>query len=344
NGAGKTTAMRTILGLSTPDAGEVRWNGKPIGRDERLRFGYLPEERGLYPKMAVAEQLVYLARLHGAAPAAAKAATEQWLERLGVADRAGARLDTLSLGNQQRVQLAAALVHDPELLILDEPFSGLDPVAVETLAGVLGERAAAGVGVLFSSHQLDLVEDLCEAVTIIHRGSAVVTGAVSDLQAGGPPRLDVEVDGQDGGAWARGLPGAQVEAVEGARVRLVLDAGAEPQAVLRAAMAAGPVREFAVVRRRLSEVFRDAVNGTAPARAEAGRGGPSASWRDGRSASSSSPRRSASPPLSSWPPSSPSSSCRPLRRTIPSPSGWGWWEPCRRPGATRSWRPAGWRM
>ena len=140
NGAGKSTAIKMVFGLLRPDAGEVRWQGRPAGGAERARFGYLPEERGLYPRMKVRDQLVYLGRLHGMGAAEAAASTERWLERLGVAERAGDRADTLSLGNQQRVQLAAALVHDPELLVLDEPFSGLDPLAVDALAGVLAER------------------------------------------------------------------------------------------------------------------------------------------------------------------------------------------------------------
>ena len=142
NGAEKTTTMRTILGLSKPDAGAVRWRGAPVGPDERLRFGYMPEERGLYPKMKVREHITYLAGLHGLSSAEASSATDGWLERLGLDQRRDDNVDTLSQGNQQRVQLAAAVVHEPELLVLDEPFSGLDPVAVDTLADVLWVRSA----------------------------------------------------------------------------------------------------------------------------------------------------------------------------------------------------------
>jgi len=261
NGAGKTTAMRTILGLSVPDRGAVRWRGAGIGEEERKRFGYLPEERGLYPKMAVGEQLVYFGRLHGLSAPAAGAAATRWLERLGVAQHSAARLDTLSLGNQQRVQLAAALVHEPELLVLDEPFSGLDPVAVETLGQVLADQAAAGVGVLFSSHQLDLVEHLCHSVAIINLGRLVALGPVAELAASGPQRLVVEVEGDQTGGWARSLVGARVEEIKAGQVRLVLDEGMDTQAVLRAAQGAGPVRRFGVYHRRLSEVFREAVSG-----------------------------------------------------------------------------------
>ena len=163
NGAGKTTAMRIVLGVLEPDAGEVRWQGHLTGADDRRRFGYMPEERGLYPKMRVVDQLVYLARLRGVERAEAEAAARGWLDVLGLLTRAGDRVESLSLGNQQRVQLAAALVHDPELLVLDEPFSGLDPVGVDALATVLRSRVDEGAAVVFSSHQLDLVERLCAA-------------------------------------------------------------------------------------------------------------------------------------------------------------------------------------
>jgi ABC-2 type transport system ATP-binding protein len=166
NGAGKTTAMRAVLGVTRLDGGEVRWDGRPVGRAVRRRTGYLPEERGLYPKMLVAEHLVYLGRLHGLAAADARRRTEQLLGELGLEDRADTEVESLSLGNQQRVQLAAALVHDPELLVLDEPFSGLDPIAVNTMSAMLRRRAEAGAAVVFSSHQLDLVEDLCGTVAV----------------------------------------------------------------------------------------------------------------------------------------------------------------------------------
>ncbi|MDQ3570368.1 MAG: ATP-binding cassette domain-containing protein [Actinomycetota bacterium] len=264
NGAGKTTTLRTVLGLSQPDAGTVRWQGQLVGPEERLAFGYMPEERGLYPRMRVDEHLVYLGRLHGLSAADASSAANGWLDRLGLGERRHARVDTLSQGNQQRVQLAAAVVHEPELLVLDEPFSGLDPVAVDTLSEVLAEKAAAGAGVLFSSHQLDLVEDLCQSVAIIHRGRLVTAGTVDDLATRGFNRLAVEVGGDTTGAWARSLAGVRVLEGEGARLRLVLEDGIDPQLVLDAARRAGPVTHFGFERRRLSEVFRQAVEGTRP--------------------------------------------------------------------------------
>jgi ABC-2 type transport system ATP-binding protein len=183
NGAGKTTAMRIILGVLAPDAGEVRWRDGAVSVDVRRRFGYMPEERGLYPKMRVRPQLTYLAALHGVS--APEAAADRWIERLGLSERADERVEALSLGNQQRVQLAAALVHEPELLVLDEPFSGLDPVGVDVLSGVLAEYAATGVPVVFSSHQLELVERLCEAVAIIKDGRLVASGTVDELRGPG---------------------------------------------------------------------------------------------------------------------------------------------------------------
>ncbi len=259
NGAGKTTTMRAVFGLTDLDAGTVRWNGAPVGQAERRRFGYMPEERGLYPAMLVGEQLEYLGRLHGMSGRDAEVATRTWLERLGVADRADGKVDALSHGNQQRVQLAAALVHGPELLILDEPLAGLDPTGIDAIGDVLVEQARTGCCVLFSSHQLDQVENLCEAVTIIDHGRLVVSGRVDDLATSGPRRLVVRVDGDRDAAWARGIAGITVSEVNGGAARLVLDDALDSESVLQAAMGAGRVTEFVIQRRRLSEVFREAL-------------------------------------------------------------------------------------
>jgi ABC-2 type transport system ATP-binding protein len=259
NGAGKTTTMRAIFGLTDLDAGIVRWNGSTIGQSERRRFGYMPEERGLYPGMLVGEQVEYLGRLHGLSPHDAAASTRSWLERLDIADRAESKVEALSHGNQQRVQLAAALVHDPEVLVLDEPLSGLDPTGIDAIGQVLVDEARAGCCVLFSSHQLDLVEDLCEQVTIIDHGRLVVSGTVDELAEGGTRRLVVRVDGDREAAWAHGLSGVTVSQVSGGEARLVLADGVDSDQVLRAAMAAGRVTQFSFERRRLSEVFREAV-------------------------------------------------------------------------------------
>jgi len=259
NGAGKTTTMRAVFALTDLDAGMVRWDGAPVGEAERRRFGYMPEERGLYPSMLVGEQLEYLGRLHGMSAADARTGATTWLERLGIADRTGDKVDALSHGNQQRVQLAAALLHGPELLVLDEPLAGLDPTGIDAIAGVLAEQARSGCCVLFSSHQLDQVEDLCESVTIIDHGRLVVTGTVDDLATSGPRRLVVRVEGDREAAWALGLAGVAISEVYGGAARLVLDPSVDSESVLRTAMAAGRVTEFVFQRRRLSEVFREAL-------------------------------------------------------------------------------------
>ena len=223
------------------------------------RAGHKPQERGLYPKMRVRDQLEYFARLHGLSTAEAGNAADYWIERLGVAERAGDRVEQLSLGNQQRVQLAAALVHNPEVLVLDEPFSGLDPVGVDVLAEVLADRAADGIPVIFSSHQLELVERLCEAVAIINRGRLVVSGSVEELRSrGGERRWQVEVAGA-ATDWAASLK--EVTVVEKTNGRVVLAVEGDEQRVLDAARAAGRVVHFSAVQPSLAQLFRQAVQG-----------------------------------------------------------------------------------
>jgi ABC-2 type transport system ATP-binding protein len=258
NGAGKTTTMRIVLGVLLADAGEVLWAGKPIDFEIRRRIGYMPEERGLYPKMHAGEQVAYLAQLHGLTQAAATASANRWLERFDLKQRAKDDVQKLSHGNQQRVQLAAALVFDPIMLILDEPFAGLDPEAVDSMSEVLHERAAAGIPVVFSSHQLDLVERLCDRVAIIQKGHLVTCGSVVELRGQGPTRLwvDAPVAPKD---WAAGLPGVQVVQSDGTRVLLQLDESADDQAVLRMALATGPVREFRRDVPSLLDIFREAM-------------------------------------------------------------------------------------
>lgn len=257
NGAGKTTTMRIIMGVLSADSGEVRWKGKPIGLEERRRFGYMPEERGLYPKMKVLEQLVYLAELHGLRAASARKASMQWLERMGLAERAKDDVQRLSRGNQQRVQLAAALSYDPELLILDEPFAGLDPMAVDVMSEVLRERSKSGIPVIFSSHQLDIVEELCDRIGIIQSGAMIAQGTVDELRQGGPRRY--WVDGVNDG-WTRAVPGLTVVKQNDHQTLVELRDGIDDQAVLRAALAAGPVHEFRRDLPRLSELFREVVS------------------------------------------------------------------------------------
>ena len=263
NGAGKTTTMRCVFGLARPDRGEVRWAGRTVDREARLRFGYMPEQRGLYPRMRVGEQVSYFAQQHGMGGRDADAATGRWLERMGLGDRSKSKLEELSHGNQQRVQLAVALAHDPELLILDEPFSGLDPIGTATMSDVIHERAAAGVCVLFSSHQLDLVEDVCEDVVIIARGRIVAAGPIDELKArSGRRHLDVEVVG-GGDRWIDGDGSVTVLDRDGDRVKLLVDASVDLDRLLARARETGEIRRFAYGPPKLSELFMEAV--TAPA-------------------------------------------------------------------------------
>ncbi len=257
NGAGKTTTMRIVLGVLSADAGTVTMDGQPIDGTTRRTFGYMPEERGLYPKMKVAEQLAYLARLRGFDTAEADARARSLLARLDLSERADDKLEALSLGNQQRAQVAAALVHDPGFLMLDEPFSGLDPIAVETVQGVLREQAAKGAPVLFSSHQLDVVERLCDDVVIIAGGRIVAAGEREELRAAYTrPRYALRT-GADLG-WVRDVPGVSLLELAGGEVLFESDE-ATAQRVLTDALSRGTVHEFAPVRPRLAEIFREVL-------------------------------------------------------------------------------------
>ena len=259
NGAGKTTAMRTIFGLVRPDAGQITWDGEEITTDLRRRFGYMPEQRGLYPKMKAHSQLVYLARLRGIGSHEAAASADRWLERFGLTDRRLDRVEALSHGNQQRVQLAAALVHDPDLLVLDEPFSGLDPIAAETMADILREQAGLGKAVVFSSHQLDLVEDLCEEVAIINEGRIVVDGNVRALKDAAPIRhLELELDG-DAGGLLDALEGVREVEVDGNVRTVIVDAETDVRGLLARAEGVGRLRHFTYTTPSLSDLFREAV-------------------------------------------------------------------------------------
>jgi ABC-2 type transport system ATP-binding protein len=257
NGAGKTTTMRIILGVLAAQGGTVTWQGAPVTQSVRQRFGYMPEERGLYPKMKVAEQIAWLGELHGLDRARSRRDTARLLEQLELAERADDKLEELSLGNQQRAQIAAALVHEPDVLILDEPFSGLDPIAVDTVLGVLRERAAGGVPVLFSSHQLAVVERLCDDLVIIAGGAIAAAGDRDELRAKhGPPRFELVVDSDAG--WLRDHPGIRVIDVDGSRAVFDL-AGRSDQDVLREALRRGDVRSFTPVVPSLDAIFKEVV-------------------------------------------------------------------------------------
>lgn len=255
NGAGKTSTMRIIMGVLAPDAGHVTWQGRRLNLTLRRQFGYMPEERGLYARMRVREQVMYFGRLRGLSTRQARHAADKWLAELGLAERSNDEVGALSLGNQQRVQLAVALVHDPHLLVLDEPFSGLDPLAVDLLADVLAQRCAAGVPVIFSSHQLELVERLCDSVGIISAGRIVATGAVDELRNSHGQTVALVVEGAAAG-WQDTLPGQVISPADGDRVLVRTE---DDQAVLQAAMRAGRVVEFKPHQPSLTEIFREAV-------------------------------------------------------------------------------------
>ena len=261
NGAGKSTTMRIAMGVLAADSGEVRVGDQPMDDSIRRLIGYMPEERGLYPKASCESQLTYFARLHGMDKAAASQSAAELLEQFGLTERKDDKVETLSLGNQQRVQLAAALVHRPQLLILDEPFSGLDPVAVQVMADALKERAAAGVPVLFSSHQLDLVQRLCDRVGIIRGGKMLEEGTVAELRSAGAVVLEVHCPTAPFG-WAGNVPGVQSVAQKGEWTQVVLSSDADAdtdQRVLHAALSHGPVHHFARKLPSLTELYQEVI-------------------------------------------------------------------------------------
>ncbi|GGA70716.1 ABC transporter ATP-binding protein [Pseudoclavibacter endophyticus] len=257
NGAGKTTTMRSILGVVRPEQGEVRFNGHPLTPADRARFGYMPEERGLYPKMKVLEQIIYFGQLHGLAVERAKRNGLSLLEELGLDIRANDRVEELSLGNQQRAQIATALVHEPDVLMLDEPFSGLDPVAVESVLTVLQRFAASGAPVLFSSHQLDVVERLSDRLVIIAEGRIRAAGDRREMQAEHSRGLHRIAVADDAG-WLRDVPG--VEVLEFERGFATFRAEDETaQRVLRAALDRGPVTEFGPHLVKLATIYQEVI-------------------------------------------------------------------------------------
>jgi len=249
-GAGKTTVLRIAAGLLAPDSGAVRRSGE--------RLGYLPETRGLYPRMRVLDQLTYLAELHGADANEAVRAAEIWAARFGLRSRRLDRVRQLSSADQRRLCLAAAFVSFPDVLVLDEPFAGLDTSSAETLTEVVRERASSGTAVLLATDELAVVEGLCDRAGVLHNGRVVAEGTVEELRAAAHVELVVDAPSarQD---WAAGLPGVTVLSVHNGLTRLALTDGADDQAVLAAALATGPVRSFSRVLPSLADVFRDVV-------------------------------------------------------------------------------------
>lgn len=258
NGAGKTTTMRIILGVLAADGGDITMNGQPLQTAQRRHFGYMPEERGLYPKMEVLDQVAYIARLHGYTKRDATQKATALLEELDLGARLGDKIEALSLGNQQRVQIAASLVHGPEVLILDEPFSGLDPIAVDTVAQVLQARAAKGVAVLFSSHQLDVVERLCDDLVIIAAGQVRAAGsreALREQHASHQYELATTADT----GWLRSQPGIQVTAFDGGTAQFIAAEPTAADAALRTALTHGDVISFTPLRPTLAQIFKEVI-------------------------------------------------------------------------------------
>jgi ABC-2 type transport system ATP-binding protein len=255
NGAGKTTAMRAIMRLINVDRGVVTWDGGPVTAVTRQRFGYMPAERGMYQRMKVREHLAYYARLSGLGDRT-DAVCDEWLDRLSLSERGDDLVQNLSSGNQQRVQLALALLNDPELLVLDEPFSGLDPIAADLLGDILREQVAGGAALLLSSHQLDLVADVCEAVVIVDQGRVVLRGDVAEIRATSPTRY-IDVEFATPTSWVVG--GAVMVGDDGRRHRVSVDVETNADALIADAKQLGDVVSYSFAPPDLSEVFMGAV-------------------------------------------------------------------------------------
>ncbi|MBV8370546.1 MAG: ATP-binding cassette domain-containing protein [Candidatus Eremiobacteraeota bacterium] len=265
NGAGKTTTMRMILGILIPDRGSVTWDGAPVDLRVRRRFGYLPEERGLYGKLKVREQIAYFGRLHGVPPPDDVARADAWIERLGLTEFAERPCAELSKGNQQKVQVACAALHDPELLVLDEPFSGLDPVNAETLLEALRALKAGGTSLILSSHQMWQIEDLCESFCVIADGTMRARGTLRELRAAWPTRIvEVEPVAEQLRGILDATPGARALA-EADRPALAyeLPADADTAALLRRLVAAGDVTRFERVDPSLRDIYLRAIGAAA---------------------------------------------------------------------------------
>jgi ABC-2 type transport system ATP-binding protein len=262
NGAGKTTAMRIVLDILRADAGRVTWKGAENTALPRRTWGYLPEERGLYPKMKVGEQLRFFAALYGVPESAAREEIGDWLERFRISDYLDRRVEELSKGNQQKIQFIAAILHDPEVLIMDEPFSGLDPVNVRLLKEAFLEMKGRGKTLIFSTHQMETVEELCESIAIVDRGRVIVSGSVRDVRrAMGRQVVRLATDGdQNGVGWVETIPGVSVIARRQDYVELNIPADRDPASILRTAVERGErVTHFEIADPSLEEIFIEHV-------------------------------------------------------------------------------------
>jgi len=256
NGAGKTTIMRMILGIFVPDGGTIAWNGRPVDLATRRRFGYLPEERGLYGKMKVRDHIVYFGRLHGLEAVDAGRRADAWMATLDIERYAHRACSELSKGNQQKVQLACAVLHEPELLVLDEPFSGLDPVNAETMLDCIRALAARGTTLVLSSHQMFQIENACTAFCIIGAGEVRARGTLAELRREFPTRtvrVAPDLPGIRAAFAARGAAGP-VPAGDG-EIAFELPAGTDFGSLLRDAVAAGPVESFERQEPTLSQIY-----------------------------------------------------------------------------------------
>jgi ABC-2 type transport system ATP-binding protein len=265
NGAGKTTAMRIVLDILRPDSGTATWKGRPSTELPRETFGYLPEERGLYPRMKVLDQLVFFAGLYGVPRRSAEREVRTWLTRFRVPEYADRRAEQLSKGNQQKVQFIAAILHDPDVLIMDEPFTGLDPVNVALLKAAFLEMRDRGKTLVFSTHQMDMVEELCDAIAIIDAGRLVASGATRDVKRStGKQVVRLATDGDPDLPWLRDIPGVAVVRPGRDYTELEVLGENDPQAILRSALARGDrVTRFEIADPSIEQIFVDRVGRSA---------------------------------------------------------------------------------
>jgi ABC-2 type transport system ATP-binding protein len=260
NGAGKTTTMRMILGIYVPDGGSIRWNDRTLDLKIRRTFGYLPEERGLYGKMKVREHLIYFGKLHGVAPEAAAKRADHWMETLGIAKYAKRTCSELSKGNQQKVQMASAIIHAPDLLVLDEPFSGLDPMNAQTMLDCIRSLAAEGTSLILSSHQMFQIEDACSSFCIVGDGLVRASGSLGDLRAAFPTRVvrvSPDLPEIRAAFAARGAAEPRVNAP--GTLEYEFDATTDFRALLRDVVAAGPVESFERREPSLGQIYARAL-------------------------------------------------------------------------------------
>ncbi|MEO8973535.1 MAG: ATP-binding cassette domain-containing protein [Ktedonobacteraceae bacterium] len=262
NGAGKTTTMRMILDIIRPDSGHITWNGTDVREVPRRSWGYLPEERGLYPKVGVEEQLIFLARLHGLSKAAAIKLLNEWLERFQITEYRKKKVEELSKGNQQKIQFLAAIVHDPTILIMDEPFSGLDPVNAIILKEAFLEMRKRGKTIIFSTHQLEQVEEMCEDVLIINKGQTVIAGSVRDVKRQhGRNVARLKLDNDPEARWLDTLEGVQVTKRRQDYIEMQLQANLNPNLIVEAALRNGGIISlFELAEPSLTDIFIEAVS------------------------------------------------------------------------------------